>query len=816
MRRVTTVLLTTILLAAPARGQTIEKAALDQVKDATVFIRAKAGRLEWSGSGFVVKTTGDTALVMTNRHVAMPDEAEVPKGAKTEVSVVFHSGTPRQQEVPAQVLAYGEREIRDLAVLEVKGVRTPPKPIAATESDVEASFFETMAVYALGFPLGGQVQQIVGNRSTNPAITVTALSISSLRRDEGSRLARVQLSGPLIEGSSGGPIVDGKGNLIGVAVSRVRGEAVGFAVPPSVIAEFLHGEVDGLAAELLAPEGGKAPVKLSVRVVDPLGRVRAVAVRYALATAASRAPGPDPQGNWPLLESAANVPLTVERGNASGRITVPFVTPDDHKLLVQFVLTDASGRHTPGKPMALNLPDRPGKLAEAQSTALGDGDVVTNLPARVEDYAVARAGACLVLKLHGQKGLTVYDVRSSDLKTIALPTSDFAFGAGGNTAVVFLKESNEIQSWSLKTLSLIKAKEFADPVNVNRVVMGHSRDDLALLRVSRGTEALSQAVNQVLNVTTLSIVRPKGSGPSMATGHNSSFRDYVHHRATGDLGRITEWASSHTPSGIGVYMLGPDGELRSRYSHTSAGYLAMGDDGLIYSGAGVVYDPVGAAAGPFADIPSVRKVEGMSVIPGLGGIFFLGVDDHGNLEVFQSGSTAPESLGVLGKFPGWVLPQPANNARPRGAKEPPGMLNPFEQNPLTLDKRILFAPAEECLVFLPQSGDRLIRRPFQLRPFLNSTGKDYLLVKNRPPLRVNAGQAWTYTVDAMARHEPITFRLLRAPEGMTLSPGGVLNWKAPAGIAGRAHVAVVIGDAKSNKIRQTFTIRLDDPEPAKD
>src|SRR5262249_22225637 len=122
-------------------------------------------------------------------------------------------------------------------------------------------------------------------------------------------------------------------------------------------------------------------------------------------------------------------------------------------------------------------------LALAGAPAVSAEDVVTKLPAPVEDYAVARSGACVVLKLKGQKGLTVYDTRSKDMKAIDLPASEFTFGAGGELAVVYLKEANELQSFDLTTLKTVKAKEFADPINVLRIVMGHSRDDLAFLRI---------------------------------------------------------------------------------------------------------------------------------------------------------------------------------------------------------------------------------------------------------------------------------------------------------------------------------------------
>jgi S1-C subfamily serine protease len=361
MKRRVVAIVIVMNLAIAARGQAIDRQVLDQVKDAVVFVKLKAGQLQGSGSGVVIKATGDTVLVMTNRHVAAPEAGELPDGAKVELSVVFRSGTAQQQELPALVLAYDERKICDLAVLEVKGVRMPPRPIPAEQTTTESEFIETMPVYALGFPLGSRIQAVVDNRRVeNPAITVTPMSISSLRRDESDRLARVQLSGSLIEGNSGGPIVDAKGRLVGIAVSRVRGESVGFAIPPSVIAGFLGGDIGSLTAELLAAQGSNAQVKLSVRMVDPLGKLRGVAVRYAPQPASPVAAQRDARGEWPVLPGGTSVPLSLAGGTANGQISLTVAKPDDRKLLMQFLLTDTAGRVAASKPTAVNLPDRPG------------------------------------------------------------------------------------------------------------------------------------------------------------------------------------------------------------------------------------------------------------------------------------------------------------------------------------------------------------------------------------------------------------------------------------------------------------------------
>ena len=119
MRGTIVCVIAVLALAPSSWGQAIDKQTLDQLKDSSVFIKMKIPNVgEASGSGFVIRTTGDTLLVMTNRHVVVPDEGELPQGAKHELWVVFRSGTPQQQELPAQLLAHDEREVRDPKIRE--------------------------------------------------------------------------------------------------------------------------------------------------------------------------------------------------------------------------------------------------------------------------------------------------------------------------------------------------------------------------------------------------------------------------------------------------------------------------------------------------------------------------------------------------------------------------------------------------------------------------------------------------------------------------------------------------------------------------
>ena len=73
-----------------------------------------------------------------------------------------------------------------------------------------------------------------------PSVSVNTGTITALRRKEG-KLSAIQLDASVNPGNSGGPVVDKKGNLIGIVRSGMLGARLNFAIPVSLVREFLAG-----------------------------------------------------------------------------------------------------------------------------------------------------------------------------------------------------------------------------------------------------------------------------------------------------------------------------------------------------------------------------------------------------------------------------------------------------------------------------------------------------------------------------------------------------------------------------------------------
>jgi serine protease Do len=179
--------------------------------DASVVI----GRQRSVGSGFVIDPDG---YIMTNAHVvsgAQRIQVVLPAGnadgsLATALSARSRTETARIVGITTEL---------DLAVLKIDGVKLPALPLA-TYSEVRQG--ET--VFAFGSPVG------LRNSLTHGLVSAVARQV-----DPDSPLIYVQTDAPINPGNSGGPLVNIRGEVVGVntfIVSQSGGnEGLGFAVP---------------------------------------------------------------------------------------------------------------------------------------------------------------------------------------------------------------------------------------------------------------------------------------------------------------------------------------------------------------------------------------------------------------------------------------------------------------------------------------------------------------------------------------------------------------------------------------------------------
>jgi serine protease Do len=176
---------------------------------------AVVGLQRSTGSGFVIDPDG---YILTNAHVvsgAQRVQVVLPPANADGTLATALSG--RMTIVPARLVGI-TTEI-DLALLKIDGVKLPALPLA-TYSEMRQG--ET--VFAFGSPSG------LRNTLTHGLVSAVARQI-----DPDSPLIYVQTDAPINPGNSGGPLVNIRGEVVGVntfILSQSGGnEGLGFAIP---------------------------------------------------------------------------------------------------------------------------------------------------------------------------------------------------------------------------------------------------------------------------------------------------------------------------------------------------------------------------------------------------------------------------------------------------------------------------------------------------------------------------------------------------------------------------------------------------------
>jgi S1-C subfamily serine protease/antitoxin (DNA-binding transcriptional repressor) of toxin-antitoxin stability system len=358
MRSLSPAFVVLVLLGTAARAdESLSSGLVQAVKAATVFVKVKVEGESCSGSGFVVKTDGGRAYVVTNHHVIEPKLIELrlvpdrrpvvpappsrrsvgprpyrgtpsrpaPYAASpgytpqlivrslknAAVTVVFYSGTKDEQAVSAQVLAADPE--RDLAVLEVGDVKRLPAPVDYREPELT----ETMPVCTFGFPYG----EVLATGKGSPAITIGKGSVSSLRLDDDGELALVQIDSALNPGNSGGPVVDTRGRLVGVAVATVKySSGIGLVIPAREVSRMLAGRIGKVFLHSAEDENGEAWIHVEAAVIDPFHKIKSVALCYL--DASSMTNKPKPTGPLDALPGCQTLALKTENQVAAGKIRI--------------------------------------------------------------------------------------------------------------------------------------------------------------------------------------------------------------------------------------------------------------------------------------------------------------------------------------------------------------------------------------------------------------------------------------------------------------------------------------------------------------
>lgn len=236
-------LLVFVSAGAPQGGVALE--IVQRGKRATLLVEVGAG--QWSGSAFCIDPAG---YFVTNHHVVAPREGE------SRITLVYRPGEADQRVLGATVVRADATA--DLAILRGQDrMQFTPLPLGNSEN-----LAETMEVVAFGYPFGRQLAVRPGDY---PSVTVSTGRITALRK-AGGELEQIQTDASLNPGNSGGPILNIRGEVVGIAVAGIKGAGVNFAIPAHRLARLLSGTDVGLFPTSIPRERAGQEIELLIRV----------------------------------------------------------------------------------------------------------------------------------------------------------------------------------------------------------------------------------------------------------------------------------------------------------------------------------------------------------------------------------------------------------------------------------------------------------------------------------------------------------------------------------------------------------------------
>ncbi|MEG0308904.1 MAG: trypsin-like peptidase domain-containing protein [Clostridium sp.] len=165
------------------------------------------GEQQGIGSGFIFSEDG---YVLTNYHVVKN---------VSQVKVIFNNG----QEVNAKVVNY--QEDADLAVVKITDdVKMPGVATLGDSDSIQAG----EQVVAIGNPLG---KEYLGSVTTG---IISAVNRGVALTEGGTKMNLIQTDTAINPGNSGGPLINSRGEVIGINTAKIDAsgvEGIGFAIP---------------------------------------------------------------------------------------------------------------------------------------------------------------------------------------------------------------------------------------------------------------------------------------------------------------------------------------------------------------------------------------------------------------------------------------------------------------------------------------------------------------------------------------------------------------------------------------------------------
>ncbi len=208
LRILAAALLTALLLTVPALAD-FNQGTLDGIIMITSGAPNAKGDMEyWRGTGFFIGSAGEAPQhIVTNCHVVEEFILTGKALGGGELRVLFD----QNDEAEAYLVDYDAE--KDVAILRLAEPTDKRSPLPLKEPEESSLGNE---IYAVGYPSAADLTIQAVNSFSQKDASVTTGSISRFLTESGTGRRLIQTDASLSGGSSGGPLVDSSGAVIGV------------------------------------------------------------------------------------------------------------------------------------------------------------------------------------------------------------------------------------------------------------------------------------------------------------------------------------------------------------------------------------------------------------------------------------------------------------------------------------------------------------------------------------------------------------------------------------------------------------------------
>ncbi len=206
--------------------------AVEKLYNAVVVVEVyQNNTLAASGTGFVYKTEGKKAYILTNNHVVDS------KNGKVTVKVIFTNG--KEEEVKVE----GSDQYSDLAVLSLNAEDVIS--VAEIGSNDASRLGDT--VFTIGAPLDTEYYWTVTRGVVSGKDRMVEVSLDNSNTSD-YVMKVLQTDASINSGNSGGPLANSNGQVIGITNMKLVSsgvEGIGFAIPIEDAVKFADTIIKG-------------------------------------------------------------------------------------------------------------------------------------------------------------------------------------------------------------------------------------------------------------------------------------------------------------------------------------------------------------------------------------------------------------------------------------------------------------------------------------------------------------------------------------------------------------------------------------------